>query len=103
MCVEFKDSNDYLIVSIKGKLDSLNSKEVGKKIDEWIKNSNKDVVFDFEGLDYISSAGLQILVTIAKNRSAIGKYVYIYKPNDMIDNIITITGFYSFLKKIDEL
>ncbi len=103
MCVEFKDSNDYLIVSIKGKLDSLNAKEVGDKVNEGLKNSDKDVLFDFEKLDYISSAGLQILVLAAKNRNSIGKSVCIYKPNEMIDNVITITGFYSFLKKIDEI
>ncbi len=103
MCVEVKEDKDYLIISIKGKLDSLNAKEVGEKVSEGLKNSNKDVVFDFEELEYISSAGLQILVSAAKDRNSIGKNVYIHKPNEMIDNVINITGFYSFLKKIEEI
>ena len=103
MNVAFKEKGEYLVISVEDKLDSINSKVILDSIAEKLKESDKNVVFDFERLNYISSAGLQILLFAAKNRKSISKEVLIYKPNAMVDNIIKITGFYTFLKKTDRI
>ncbi len=103
MGLKFEEKKGALIIEISDKLDSLNAKEIYDKIEERLKNCDKDVVFDFENLDYISSAGLQILISAAKNRKSVGKDVYIYKPNSMVDSVINVAGFYSFLKKAQQI
>ncbi len=103
MNLEFLEKDEYLVIKITDKLDSLNAKEINDEIEKRLSSLNKDVVFDFGNLNYISSAGLQVLISCAKNREEIGKKVFIFKPNEMVDNIINVTGFYSFLKKIDKI
>ena len=103
MAVEFSEKDSFLIVRITDKLDSLNAKAVHSEIEEKLKTSGRDVVFDFEALEYISSAGLQVLISCAKNRKTIGKKVLIYKPCEMVDNIINVTGFYAFLEKTEKI
>ncbi len=103
MGLEFKEKEGVLVIKINGKLDSLNAKEVYDAVLERLKETDKSVVFDFEDLEYISSAGLQVIIATVKDRKAIGKDVLIYKPNGMVDNVLNIAGFYSFLKKAKEL
>ncbi len=99
MSVSFQDKDKFLIIAVDGKLDSLNARESLALMEKKLRESDKDVVFNFENLEYISSAGLQILLLCAQNRKKISKDVFIYKPSNMVDNIIKIAGFYSFLKK----
>ncbi len=96
---KFEEKEGVFVIKIDGKLDSLNAKEVYDEVLEKLKETNESVVFDFENLEYISSAGLQIIIAVVKDRKSIGKSVSVYKPNDMVDNVLNITGFYSFLKK----
>lgn len=103
MGLKFEEKNSVLVIKIDDKLDSLNASEIYDKIKEKLEDSDADVIFNFENLDYISSAGLQILISAAKDRKALGKSVSIYKPNSMVDSVINISGFYSFLKKAQEI
>jgi len=103
MGLKFEEKNSVLIIEIDDKLDFLNAKEIYDKIEEKLKDCDLDIVFNFENLDYISSAGLQILIFAAKNRKALGKSVSVYKPNSMVDSVINVAGFYTFLKKAKEI
>ncbi len=103
MGLKFEERSGVLVIKIGGKLDSLNAKEVYEAVLERLKETDKSVVFDFEDLEYISSAGLQVIIAAAKDRKAIGKDVSIYKPNSMVDNVLNIAGFYSFLKKAKDV
>ena len=98
---KFEEKEGVFVIKIDGKLDSLNAKEVYDEVLEKLKETNESVVFDFENLEYISSAGLQIIIAVVKDRKSIGKSVSVYKPNDMVDNVLNIAGFYSFLKRLN--
>lgn len=103
MNLEFLEKEEFFVIKIIDRLDSLNAKDINDEIENKLNSVEKDVVFDFGDLNYISSAGLQVLISCAKNREAIGKKVFIFNPNEMVDNIINVTGFYSFLKKIEKI
>lgn len=103
MAMELLEKGHSLIVRLDGKLDSFNAKDVDAQIASRLKSVTGDIIFDLENLDYISSAGLQVLISCAKDRKALGRKVLIYKPNEMVDNIIRVTGFYSFLDKAEHL
>ena len=103
MGLVFKEKEGVLIIKIDGKLDSLNAKEIYDELLEKLKETEKSIVFDFEDLEYISSAGLQVIIATVKDRKTIGKDVSIYKPNGMVDNVLNIAGFYSFLKKAKDV
>ena len=52
----------------------------------------KDLVFDFKDLEYISSAGLRILLSAQKTMSSQGKMV-VKNVNETIMEIFEVTGF----------
>ena len=53
----------------------------------------KDIVIDFKNLEYISSAGLRILIASEKQLREIGKTLEIINVNDDVMSILNVTGF----------
>ncbi len=101
MGANIEREGDLVRIAIDGRLDSLSAGDISNQILENIKESDKCVIFDLSRLDYISSAGLQVLLLVAKQLKS-GK-VYIYKPTKMVDDVLKISGFYGFLSKTDSL
>jgi anti-anti-sigma factor len=99
----FEENDSYLIIKIKDKLDSINAPIIHKVIEEKIKNIKNDAILDFEQLGYMTSAGLQVILMIAKHLKRFNKTLYIYKPQKAVDYVIQISGFYSFVAKIEKM
>ena len=63
--MEHKVINDTLTIYLKGELNSYTSEEVGKEIEKIISGSTfKKLVLDLKELQYISSAGLRIVIKL---------------------------------------
>lgn len=85
-----------LTVYLVGRLDTVTSSELyeamqNEKIEENL------VVFDFKELQYISSAGLRILLAIKKNLDDEGKELEITNLNKVVEEIFKVTGFINVL------
>ena len=84
---ELKDGK--LTLKVDGRLDTNTSPELeaALKLD-----GVKEIVFDFAGLEYISSAGLRILLTAQKAMMASGGTMTVASPNDSVKGVFEITG-----------
>ena len=90
---DLKDGN--LVLTLIGELNSFTSTE----LEEVIKNDLKGVkslVFDFKELDYLSSAGLRVLLVAQKIMANQGKMV-LRNVNKSVMEIFEITGFLNIL------
>lgn len=80
-----------LIIAPEGRLDTMTSPQLDAELDNSIK-SVSELVFDFAGLDYISSAGLRVLLKAQKVMNRQGSMV-IRNVSDEIRDIFDVTGF----------
>jgi anti-sigma B factor antagonist len=88
-----KKQNGICILGLLGRLDSNTSPEFEKKLFEVIEDGTRSVIVDFESLDYISSAGLRVLLKAAKEiKSAEGKIV-LCSMKEYIMEVFEIAGF----------
>ena len=62
----------WTVFGLEGQLDRTTAGEVGEKLSETLKDSSKLAV-ECSGLDYISSAGIRIIIRLAKQAKAEGK------------------------------
>ena len=85
-----------LIFELDGRLDTTTSVELDKRFKEE-KIEEKVVVLDFKKLEYISSAGLRVLLAIKKNLDANGKSLEIHNINDVVKEVFNVTGFINIL------
>lgn len=95
MTIDVKKEGEKLIVSPEGRIDAVTANEFSKAIDDNIEGV-KELVFDFEKLEYISSAGLRVLLTAQKNMSKVGSMKLIHVA-DVIMDVFNITGFSDIL------
>ena len=78
-----------LTLKVEGRLDTNTSPDLTEamKLD-----GVTEVVFDFTGLEYISSAGLRVLMTAHKAMMACGGKMSVVNPNDIVKGVFDITG-----------
>ena len=96
-----KKENGIFIVMLKGRLDSQTKNKYEKEILPLIGKKEKDIIIDLSELDYISSAGLRMLLVSAKSvKKASGKIV-IHSMKDFIREIFDISGFSRLFDIVD--
>jgi anti-anti-sigma factor len=96
MQISTRTSNDVHIVAIAGSLDSGTSPEAQKSLDAVLASAKK-LVLDFSELDYISSAGLRVLLGVAKKLRASGGKLGMFGLNQSVREVFDISGFSSIL------
>ena len=93
-----------IIAYLEGRISSSNSEELRRELSELLnENKGRELVADAGGLDYISSAGLRVLLTITK---LLGKKLTVRNVSPEVYEIFEITGFTSILdvrRKLREL
>jgi anti-sigma B factor antagonist len=94
MKIEKKLDDGNLTIKVEGRLDTNTSPELE---DEMNLDGVSKLVFDFSGLEYISSAGLRILIAAQKAMSASGGSLEIVGPNEAVRSVFEITGLDSVL------
>ncbi len=89
------EDNEKTVFSLGGRLDTITSPELEKELKASL-DGVKTLVLDFEGLSYISSAGLRVLLSAQKvmNRQGEMKITHV---NDTIREIFEVTGFTEIL------
>ena len=86
------EENDKIVIKLEGRLDKLSSPTLEEQIKPEVEKK-KDIVFDLKDLQYISSAGLRILLATEKKVKENGKTMNIINVNNDVMDILTVTGF----------
>ena len=95
--IEKKLENGALFIALEGELDTLSSPDFEAELEPLLKEADS-VTIDFEKLEYISSAGLRVLLAAEQAMEEKGaEQVKIVNINDTIRNIFDITGFADIL------
>lgn len=90
-----KNVTDVTTVGLEGRLDTSTSPELEKYMEECISEIN-DLVLDFGKLEYISSAGLRVILKLYKTMSKKGS-MKLVNVNETVGEVLDITGFTDFL------
>ncbi len=84
-----------LMLSLEGRLDTTTSPELETLLDASLDGIT-ELVFDFSGLDYLSSAGLRVLLSAQKRMNKQGSMKLLH-VNETVKEVFEITGFSDFL------
>lgn len=86
-----------LTLSIEGRIDTITSQDLDKEINEEFGNFDS-LIMDFTDLEYISSAGLRVLIATQKKLKAEDIPFVIKNVNEPIGEIFRMSGFDKILK-----
>ena len=87
---------EALTVRVEGRLDTFTSPTFLQEVEPLLDNISK-LTLDFEKVDYISSAGLRVLLTFEQTLEEQNKVMEISKINEIIHEVFEVTGFLDLL------
>ena len=95
MTIEIKKNVDELVLEITGRVDTITAPALEKTINENLEGV-KTLILDLKSLEYISSAGLRVLLSAKKKMSQIGS-MKIKNVCELVMEVFEMTGFADIL------
>jgi stage II sporulation protein AA (anti-sigma F factor antagonist) len=93
MPVTIERQGDTLIAAADGRVDSTNASTFQDELTAATDGNDHSVILDLGGLSYISSAGLRVILLVAKTLQTKGAKFVVCSPSDQIREIFEISGF----------
>ena len=90
-------NENELTLSVEGRINSVTSKELDEEINNELGNFNS-LILDFTDLEYISSAGLRVLIATQKKLKSENIPFVIKNVDDSVKEIFRMSGFDKILK-----
>ena len=95
MTIEIKKNAAEAVIQISGRLDTITAPTLDKTINEDIGDT-KNLILDMKSLEYISSAGLRVLLGVQKKMQKIGAMKVINVCEEVME-VFEMTGFADIL------
>jgi len=97
MEVSTRTQGDVTIVGLHGSLDSVTSPQAQQALDAAVAGGVRKLAIDFTKLDYVSSAGLRVMLGTAKQLNAKGGALRTFGLNQTVKEVFDISGFSKIL------
>ena len=92
------ETDGRLVAVLSGELDTAAAAETEVALKPLFESTGKDVVLDCAGLEYIASSGIRIFLNLLKTTQAKGNRVILKNVNEVIRDVLELTGFISYFE-----
>ena len=93
MTTTIQETDDRFIATLSGELDTAAAKETEQALAPLLDSKGKEILIDCTELEYISSSGLRVLLSILKQAKTVGSRVVLKNVNEVIREVLDLTGF----------
>jgi len=98
MTTSIQEIDGKLVATLCGELDTAAALETEKALEPLLHSEGKEVILDCSQLEYIASSGLRILLSILKQAKSVGSRVVLKNVNDVVRDVLELTGFVSIFE-----
>jgi len=93
--------NSVLVVSLKGQINSSNAAEIQEQLLEQVNDATSRWLVDFNGLEYISSAGLRVVLLLAKRIRQHEGSLVLCAMQPHVYEVFEVSGFLTLLTVVE--
>jgi anti-anti-sigma factor len=86
-----------VVVTARGRLDGSTSAAFGARMEELVARSEPRLVVDFSGVEFVSSAGLRVVLSLLKRVKKANGMLALCAVRDPVREVLQITGFAGML------
>ena len=98
MTTTIQSTDTQMIALFTGRLDTAAAIETGEAVKPLMEAEHKEIILDCTNLEYISSSGLRIFLSVRKEAAAHGSKVIVRNINADIRQVFMMTGFISLFE-----
>ena len=96
MTIDIKKNTEEIIIEVTGRLDTITAPALDKTINENL-DGIKSLILDFKSLEYVSSAGLRVLLATQKKLQQVGE-MKLKNVCEEVMEVFEMTGFADILE-----
>jgi anti-anti-sigma factor len=100
--ITVRESNDINIIDLEGSLDTGTAPVLNGKLDELTGGGVSKILIVLTGVDFVSSAGLRVLLATTKKLRKTGGDLRLCGLNETVQEVFEISGFDSLMKVFGE-
>jgi len=98
MEAELEEKGDVVVIRVDGRLDAASSPQLEKKIQSVIDAGHFKLLLNFSGLDYLSSAGMRLILSVSKKLKNLEGKLVACNLSDEVMEVIKMAGFHQVLE-----
>jgi anti-sigma B factor antagonist/stage II sporulation protein AA (anti-sigma F factor antagonist) len=91
--IQEQKSGDVCIIRIKGRLDAVSTPQTERKVFDHINSGQYKILLDFDHIDYISSAGMRMLLSSTKKLKALSGKLILCNVTTNVMDVLKMSGF----------
>ena len=96
-----REAEDVLVVDMVGKLDTSTSGDAYDQMVGIAQSGSRKVLVNLKDVEYMSSAGLRVILTASKLLKTARGEMRLCHPNDVVKEVLEMSGFNSLLRVHD--
>ena len=100
MDINLTEQEDRLVIAFIGNLDNMSAPEAEQTLQPVYKRKDCDFLIDCSQLNYISSKGLRLLITLYKHFRDCGHRVFIMNMNKNVKEVLHQSGFLTLYEEV---
>lgn len=85
------------VLKMKGRLDAQWADHLGRALDEVIRQGQHNIYLDASAIDYISSAGIRVLLVYFRRLKGIGGRLVVSDPSAQVQAVLSMSGLHNLL------
>lgn len=91
--IKEEQRGDLIILRLKGRLDAISSPGIEKQVFDNINNGWHNMLFDFREVDYLSSAGMRMLLSTTRKLKTLSGKLVVSNVNVNVMDVLKMSGF----------
>jgi anti-anti-sigma factor len=91
--IQLEQIEDRLVVRLEGRLDAPSCPVLERKLTTLIEEKHRYLLLDFTSVDYLSSAGMRVLLHASKKLKEKKGFLLVFSASDEVAEIIRMAGF----------
>ncbi len=93
MDTKVEEKGDVVVIRVDGRLDAASSPQLEKRISSIIDSGHFKLILNLGGVDYLSSAGMRLILSVSKKLKNLEGKVVACQLNDEVMEVIKMAGF----------
>ena len=93
MDVLVEEKGDIIVMRVKGRLDAASSPQLEKSLNSIVEGGHFKIVLNFADVEYLSSAGMRLMLAISKKLQHLEGKVVACNVSDEVMEVIKMAGF----------
>ena len=91
------DDDRGVVLALSGELDVVSAPELEQRLDELLAHPHARVMLDLNGLRFVDSAGVSVLIKAKQMAQTNGRTLVLRRPTEQLDRVFALVGLADWL------